>query len=211
MHLNFNAQGADLSLGNNADSTALHTASQNGQQSAVEILLAAGADVSLKDSDGNTAYDVAVERGHAHIARLLAAGVGKAALASALLALGEDEKAWKVGAMKEALRRGGVSCEAVTEKGELLDNAHTRPHHRERVGVQDVRGAGTGDANEYKRRHAHSPALLMSLSIQALTAQTCVPTTESRYGYASAITSIANKVEHCKKSHVKKDSGLSLM
>ena len=73
------------------------------------------------------------------------------------------------------------------------DNAHTRPHHRERVGVQDVRGAGTGDANEYKRRHAHSPALLMSLSIQALTAQTCVPTTESGYGYASAITSIANK------------------
>jgi len=63
---------------------------------------------------------VALERGHPQIARLLEASGKQAALHRALAALPADSGQWKVGAMKEALRLGGVDSSGATEKAELV-------------------------------------------------------------------------------------------
>ena len=106
---------------NNADSTPLHTAAQNGHVQVAETLLGGGADVNLLNADGSTALAVAKERGHSALAKLLERAAGKAQLGRTLKEMSErDDSTWKVGEMKNALRFSGVDVDSISEKAELL-------------------------------------------------------------------------------------------
>lgn len=111
-----------LALRNNAESTPLHTAAQNGHLQVCELLLQAGADPLLLDAEGSSPLAVAKERGHSAVAKALEKGAAVAQLAGTLRAMGErDESSWKVSEMKSALRLSGhQDVETISEKVELV-------------------------------------------------------------------------------------------
>ncbi|KAJ1475513.1 ankyrin repeat protein, partial [Baffinella frigidus] len=66
------ALGADVSAKPfSTGATPLHTASENGREEVVKVLLDAGADVEAKTTVGATPLYVAASNGHAGVVRIL--------------------------------------------------------------------------------------------------------------------------------------------
>lgn len=65
-------KGADISLGNNGQVTALMFSAEKGRSDLVELLMGKGATIDARDKDGLTALVHAVENGQAEVAGLLA-------------------------------------------------------------------------------------------------------------------------------------------
>ena len=151
-------EGADTAVRNNAESTPLHTCAQNGHVGVAQALLAAGADGGAVDADGHTARAVALERGNADIARLIEQSAGRASLQRSLAALGSESATWKVSAMKEALRLGGVDCAGIAEKAELVALVVAL---RDREGVAEP--ARQGEARAPDPSHASPPLAVPDL------------------------------------------------